>query len=184
MKYPLDISMKRLGFEQGYWELRKDKRLYTLMPVLVRALAPDAKSAIDVGCFVGQVICDLDWIPRRLAVDTNDYSKHWAGVEGVEFRRANAFTLKSREKFDLVISNQTIEHVDDPAGFAAKLCDLCTENGVVICSTTYKVAAGVIPGHVQDPIDEEKFLSWFPRKPKTVSITYEVGGLDHIVGVF
>jgi hypothetical protein len=179
MKYPIDRPMTRHGYSQGYWELRKDKRLYALMPVLARALAPKARSAIDVGCYVGGVICDLDWIPRRLAVDVNDFSEQWAGVEGVQFMKANAFALK--ERFDLVISNQTIEHVEDAAGFAAKLCAL---GKTVICSTTYKVAAGLIEGHIQDPIDEAKFLSWFPRKPTTVCIAYEEGGLDHIVGVF
>jgi SAM-dependent methyltransferase len=182
MKYPIDRPMTRHGFSQGYWELRKGKRLYQLMPVLARAIAPDAKSAIDVGCYVGGVICDLDWIPNRLAVDVNNFSDQWAGVEGVQFRSADAFALK--ERFDLVISNQTIEHVEDAAGFGAKLCSLCTPKGVVICSTTYKVAAGKIEGHVQDPIDEAKFLSWFPKKPKTVCIAYENDGLDNIIGVF
>jgi len=172
--------MSRIGINRGYWELRKDRDMYNLMRMLARHYAAKANSAIDVGCYVGGLICDFDWIDRRVATDLNDWSKEWADVDGVEFRKANAFALSDSDKFDLVISNQTIEHVEDAADFAAKLCDL---GETVLVSTTYEVPAGAIEGHIQDPISFDKFVSWFPRAPKCVSIVYE-HPYNNIVGVF
>ncbi len=170
--------MTRHGIDRGYWELRKDKDLYKVMRKLTELYAKDAKSAIDVGCYVGGFICDLDWIEKRVAADINDWSKEWADVDDVKFINRDAFKLWDR--FELVISNQTIEHIEDAAGFAEKLCKL---GDTVIVSTTYLVPSGKIEGHIQDPIDLDKFLGWFPRKPKCVSIINEPHQ-DNIIGVF
>lgn len=177
-KYPIDRPMTRHGIDRGYWELRKGKDLYKVLHNLARLYTADVRSAIDVGCYVGGVICDLDWIPRRVASDLNNYTKEWADVDGVTFIHADAFTLE--ETYDLVISNQTIEHIGDAKGFAEKLCAL---GKTVIVSTTYLVPQGKIEGHIQDPIDLDKFLGWFPRKPKCVAIVNEPHQ-DNIIGVF
>jgi hypothetical protein len=172
--------MTRHGNPKGYWELRKDRDMYKLMVSMARHYAPDAKSAIDIGCYVGGFICELDWIKSRTACDINNWSKEWADVEGVEFRQADFFSLEIDEPIDLVISNQTIEHVDDAGKFAHRLCEI---GKVCLVSTTYLVPQGVIEGHIQDPIDFDKFVGWFPRPPRAVSVFYEKP-FNNIVGVF
>ena len=179
-RYPVDRPMTRHGIDKGYWELRKDRDLYKIMRLLAEQYAANAKSAIDVGCYIGGFICELDWIQDRTATDLNDWSKEWKDVEGVTFKKQNAFELPDSVKYDLVISNQTIEHVEDAKGFAEKLCAL---GKTVLISTTYEVEAGLIEGHIQDPISLDKFVSWFPREPKNISIAYEKP-FNNILGVF
>ncbi|WP_411820404.1 methyltransferase domain-containing protein [Hyphococcus formosus] len=178
MHYPIDRPMTRQGIEKGYWELRKDRNLYKTMNLMARHYAANAKSAIDVGSYIGGFICDLDWIPERLATDINNYEKQWSEVQGVTFKKADAFKLE--RKFDLVISNQTIEHIPDARAFAEKLCSL---GPTVMVSTTYQVPHGRVEGHIHDPIDMDQFLSWFPRKPKFAAIVDDVP-FDNIFGVF
>lgn len=177
-KYPVDRPMARHGVATGYWEARKGKDLYGMMRLLAKQYAPAAQSAIDVGCYVGGLICDLDWIPNRVAADIQNWSKEWAAVDGVKFMHVDAFALV--ETYDLVVSSQTIEHVENANGFAERLCRL---GRTVLISTTYKVPAGKIEGHIQDPIDLDKFVGWFPRAPRNVSIVADPFS-DFIIGVF
>lgn len=145
---------------KDYWSLRMHHDLYRLTVALAQAMFSDAKSAIDVGCYTSGIMVELDWIENRVASDINPTLKeNWAPVKDVTFRQGDAFKLKFPEKFDLVLSNQTVEHLDDPAGFIEKLLGL--GKGLIV-STTYETPAGMIDGHIQDPISFEKFKSWFP----------------------
>jgi hypothetical protein len=147
------------------------------------ALFPYAESAIDVGCFTSGLICELDWIKRRVATDIDQsIEKNWRNVYGVEFINYDAFSISFSEPFDLVICNQTIEHLDDPQLFCQKLLSL--GRGLIV-STTYEVKAGLIPGHVQDPIDLSKFESFFDCSLDTYCICHHPSNLSikHIIGV-
>lgn len=144
----------------GYWQDRMNHDLYRLTLGVSRALFPNAESAIDVGCFTSGLIVEMDWIKKRYATDLQVHLKeNWKEVDDVSFIAGDAFSLCFDQSFDLVISNQTIEHLEDPSGFVDRL--LSIGNGLII-STTYETEAGVIDGDVQDPIDLEKFKSWFP----------------------
>jgi 2-polyprenyl-3-methyl-5-hydroxy-6-metoxy-1,4-benzoquinol methylase len=142
-----------------YWANRANHDLYRFMKSTAAAMFPDAKSAIDVGCYTSGLICEFDWINRRVASDLQNLKAEWADVPNVDFVHGNAFELELCETFDLVISNQTIEHLEKPKEFVDKL--LSIGRGLII-STTYETEAGLIDGHIQDPISMEKFLSWFP----------------------
>ena len=61
--------------------------------------------------------------------------------------------LDFAEPFDLVISNQTVEHLDRPGEFIEKLLKL--GRGLIV-STTFEVPEGTIEGHVQDPISSRE----------------------------
>ena len=157
---------------QKYWANRADALIYSYTVSMARKYCPKAESAIDVGCFVSPIICELDWIEKRFANDVNPIPE-WNDVAGVEFiksdfKKIDIQKLTGKPKFDLVISHQTIEHIDDAQGFAQALC---TAGNRVICSTSFEVKAGLVPGHVQDPIDLEKFESWFhPRRARSILI--------------
>jgi SAM-dependent methyltransferase len=175
-RLPLDIN--------DYWKNRSHHDLYRLTIALARAMFHDARSAIDVGCYTSGLICELDWIETRVASDLQArLATNWADVPGVRFVGGDAFTLEFPEApFDLVISNQTIEHLHDPAGFVAKLLRL--GRGLIL-STTYEVEAGLIDGHVQDPISLEKFQAWFPCELDAWFICHHPTArkLRHIVGL-
>ena len=170
----------------GYWAGRANSLNYSFTFDMAKKYAPNAKSAIDVGCFVAPVICQLDWIPVRIANDLA-HIPEWDGVQGVKFVQGDAFALNPRDycdddMFDLAISHQTIEHIEDAKGFADKLCKLGRR---VICSTSYEVEAGLIAGHVQDPISLQKFESWFPRPAQSILIERHPGGrFANILGIF
>ncbi|MBA3005980.1 MAG: class I SAM-dependent methyltransferase [Proteobacteria bacterium] len=170
---------------EGYWADRKNHDLYRLQLGIVRSMFPNVKSAIDVGCYTSAVMVEMDWVPKRVVTDIRtNLSENWSGVEGVQFVPGDAFNLKFEELFDLVLSNQTIEHLENPADFVRKLLQLGKS---LVISTTFEVAAGVIPGHVQDPISLEKFNSWFPAHIKIDS--YMICGhptarsIKHIIAV-
>jgi 2-polyprenyl-3-methyl-5-hydroxy-6-metoxy-1,4-benzoquinol methylase len=165
-----------------YWEDRMNHDLYRLMVGMSKAMFPNAKSAIDVGCYTSGLLVEMDWIPKRIASDIYlKLSENWALAEGVEFVGGDAFELEFGEKFDLVISNQTIEHLDDPTSFIRKLLKI--GNGLII-STTFETPSGLIDGHIQDPIDMKKFLSWFPVEIDSWSICYHPSRkIKHIISV-
>ena len=168
---------------KDYWRSRMNHDLYRLTWAIARALFPSAKSAIDVGSYTSGLIVELDWIEKRVATDLTDLRHEWNHVADVEFLHGNAFDLAFDDLFDLVLSNQTIEHLDDPSGFVKKL--LSIGRGLII-STTFETEAGLIAGHIQDPIDLEKFLGWFPCQfDSYVICEHPTAGkrLRHIIGV-
>ena len=174
MKYPADIKY--------YWQGRKDHDLYAFTRSAAKVFFGNAKSAIDVGSYVGGLICDLEWIDKRIATDIQKLEKNWDDVDGVEFISGDAFCLDFPAKFDLVISNQTIEHLEEPSQFVEKL--LSIGRGLII-TTTFETPFGLIDGHIQDPIDMEKFKSWFPCRLDGISICYHPTNklIGHIIGV-
>lgn len=167
----------------NYWTDRMNHDLYRLCAVMARAMFSDAKSAIDVGSYIGGLLCELDWIEERVASDIQSrLASNWSHVTDVKFVSGDAFEINFPQPFDLVISNQTVEHLEQPAEFIEKLLSL--GRGLIV-STTYEVAAGTIDGHVQDPISFEKFRSWFPCELDTWVICHHPSArhLRHIIGV-
>ncbi len=167
----------------NYWQGRMNSDLYRLCAAMAKGMFHDARSAIDVGCYVAGLICEFDWIERRVASDIFEPIRpHWSHVTDVELVIGDAFAIAFPEPFDLVISNQTVEHLDRPAEFIAKLLNL--GRGLIV-STTYEVPAGTIPGHVQDPISLEKFRGWFPCELDSWTVCHHPTNriLKHVIGV-
>lgn len=166
----------------NYWSQRMNHDLYRLTVAMAGGMFRDAKSAIDVGSYISGLLVELDWIERRVATDISDWvAPNWQHVRGVDFIAGDAFEIEFDSKFDLVISNQTIEHLNDPHGFVEKL--LSIGRGLII-STTYETPFGLIDGHVQDPISLEKFKSWFPVPLDAWTVCYHPGrAIKHVIGV-
>jgi hypothetical protein len=166
----------------AYWEDRRNHDLYRIMLVMAASLFRHARSAIDVGCYTSGLLVEMDWIHRRVATDIQSrLESNWSRVDDVEFLAGDAFAMKFPEKFDLVLSAQTIEHLDKPAEFIEKLLSL--GHGLIL-STTYETPHGVIPGHVQDPISLDKFKSWFPVPLDSWTVCYHpYKTIGHIIGV-
>jgi hypothetical protein len=118
---------------------------------------------IDVGANETDILFELSGFTRRVALDIR-FIPPRKGLETVvqDFHR---YTPPTR--FDLVLCLQVLEHLDEPEPFARKLFET---GRTVIVSVPYRWPAGVVKGHVQDPVDEAKLLEWTGREPDEVCI--------------
>lgn len=139
--------------KQDYWNARKDATYYREAVEMARAQAPAAKSVLDVGGGGCEYITWADWIPLKVALDP------WRARElpGVLYLREEFEHFTPEIRFDLAFCLQVLEHIEDAGAFAQKL--LASAETVII-SVPYKWPAGYCPGHVQDPVDEEKLEGW------------------------
>ena len=172
--------------KRGYWAKRRTDRIY-LMSLLFAHYYCRAKDTVaDVGCHCSPLVLMLAGFRRRYAIDPNPHAAEcWRGVDGatflnLPFEDVDVGALTGRRRFDLILCNQVIEHLDDPAPFVERVLSKARR---AIISTTFETPAGVMRGHVQDPIDLHKFEAWFPRKPMGTFISRgRVGG--KILAVF
>jgi 2-polyprenyl-3-methyl-5-hydroxy-6-metoxy-1,4-benzoquinol methylase len=74
----------------------------------------------------------------------------------VDLVQADFYNYVPKEKFDLVICNQVMEHVPDPARFAAKLLEV---GHVVIASVPYLWPSNAF-GHLHHNITHDQLVSW------------------------
>lgn len=147
------------GYHSGkYWSGRSDLIYYKYFEMLVRCLAPQAESIIDVGSGNSPYLEWFDWIPRKVSVDIRaPYSS-----ENVEAVMGNILDIDFNEKFSLCTCMQVLEHIDDPAPFARKLLEL---SDTVLISVPYKWprTGKSAKFHPQDPVDLKKVEKWFGR---------------------
>jgi len=164
--------------QNAYWEKRKDVLYYQVARVLTSHLSKRAKSIIDVG----SAGCPyLDWfnhIPNRTSIDL----KRPYEAKGVKSITSDFLTWEPDRTYDIVTCFQVLEHVPDAEAFAQKLLKL---GKVVVVSVPYKWPKGKTKSHIHDPVDEEKMLSWFHRKPNFEYICREViAPVDRLIQVY
>lgn len=122
---------------------------------LAQQYASDAQSIIDVGA-PWPFVTAFDWIPNKVMLNDR-YPEGLVTPPDVEAVLVDFYEFEPREKYDLVICNQVMEHVPDPASFAKKLLSI---GHTVIASVPYMWPEGTAPGHLQNDIDVETLLSW------------------------
>jgi SAM-dependent methyltransferase len=141
-----------------YFRGRSDLVYYSYFELMVRCIAPDANSILDVGTGSVPYLEWFQWIEKKVSVDIKaPYSSQT--VEGVV---GNILDVQFSSKFDICTCMQVLEHIDDPIPFARRLLELSDR---LLISVPYKWPKGANKHHPQDPVDEEKVLSWFGRKP-------------------
>lgn len=157
--------LSRLGYRPrpSYWEGRRDYKYYREVLRLARVHASSGGQVLDVGAHETQVLQQLDWFSRRVALDRRHVPPH----PGIETVVMDFMAYRPAAEFDLVMCLQVLEHLREPARFARKLLET---GRTVIISVPYKWPAGKIEWHVQDPVDEAKLETWTQRKPVEVSI--------------
>ena len=144
--------------ESNYWKRRSDLLYYQYVDYLVRALAADAGSLIDVGSADAQYIENFTWIPQKTALDIEKpYSSE--NVTGIEM---NFFDFEPEEKYDFATCLQVLEHIPDAKSFARKLFQTADR---VLISVPYLWDENNNPSHVNDPVDLNKLLDWTGREP-------------------
>lgn len=98
------------GKERGYWAGRANLMYYQYVDFMVRGLAPDAGSLIDVGSADARYIESFDWIRKRHTLDIRKpYESE--SVEGIEM---NFFDFEPEEKYDFATCLQVLEHIPVP----------------------------------------------------------------------
>ncbi len=143
---------------RNYWTKRSNMMYYQYVDFLVRALAADARSLIDVGAADAQYIENFAWIPKRNTLDKRKpYSSE--NVAGIEM---DFFDFEPEEKYDFATCLQVLEHVPDAKSFARKLFEIADR---VLISVPYKWEKDSNRWHVHDPVDLDKLLSWTGRQP-------------------
>lgn len=151
----------------AYWDRRSHLMYYRYIDAIVRGVAAEAQSLLDVGSSNAQYLEEFDWIKTKVTVDLKTaYSS--ATVQGIT---ADFFTYRPETKFDLVTCLQVLEHVPDAGKFAQKLFEVGRD---VLISVPFKWPADSSKNHVHDPVDQHKLLSWTGRKPSYAVIATEV----------
>jgi hypothetical protein len=142
----------------AYWKERQRMVYYSNVDLIVRHVARNAKSLIDVGARNAAYTEEFTWIPDRYTLDiVKPYSSE--NVKGI---RKNFFEFEPEQKFDVALCLQVLEHIDDASRFAQKLLDVGRR---VVVSVPYKWPRGACKYHVQDPVSEDKLSNWFGRTP-------------------
>ncbi len=131
---------------------------YQYVDFLVRALAADAESLIDVGSADAQYIENFAWTPKRNTLDIREpYSSE--NVAGIEM---DFFDFEPEEKYDFATCLQVLEHIPDAEAFAQKLFQTAHR---VLISVPYLWEKGSTKSHVYDPVDGDKLFGWTGREP-------------------
>jgi hypothetical protein len=153
--------------QETYWGTReKSIYLYTVRQ-LVTELASGAESLIDVGSAGCPYLSWYSWIPYRTSLDLR---RPFVTV-GIKSYKGDFLTWEADRDYDICTCLQVLEHVPAVAEFAEKL--LITSK-ILVVSVPYKWKVGGNKSHIHDPVDEEKMLAWFKRKPNFSTIVREV----------
>lgn len=153
--------------ESGYWAGRSNDRIYLMTLLFSSIYCKERENVADVGCNSSPLVLQLPDFKKRFAFDPDpEVADLWKDVDGALFINSLLSVETPRKlvgawRFDLILCNQVIEHLEEPEAFAELLC--ATSKRLII-STTFETPECYVDEHVQDPISLEKFENWFPRK--------------------
>lgn len=150
---PAVVRQRRLG----YWAARRHMLYYQAIFQYAAVAGNHARNVLDVGAADTDYVNWLYWIPDRYVLDI-DIARPPPGTTAI---RTDFLNYRPSEKFDLVLCCQVLEHVAEPAAFCRHLKEVATN---LIVTVPYRWL-GNTPGHVNDPVDEEKLEGWMEIKP-------------------
>jgi len=149
----------------GYWSARKHFLYYKAVFQYLSVVGYNAKKIIDVGSASAEYLSWASWIPDRSILDYK-ISEKFNGITSIE---TNFFDFYPIGKYDVALCCQVLEHVENPVMFCEKLKEICNK---LIITVPYKWQ-GYTPGHIQDPVDDEKLYGWMGCKPNFSQVIYE-----------
>lgn len=159
----------------SYWKSRKECNYYKKVLEIIRKY-DNCESIIDIGSANTEVLKDIP-IKEKVCLDINKLPAN----EGIRTIKHDFYKWTPDKKYDIVTCLQVLEHLNDPKTFTKKLLDL--GNKVVIISVPYKWPKGFCKYHVQDPVDENKILSW-TEKSCDESYIIEDASVKRIICVY
>lgn len=146
---------------------------YQYVDFILRVIARDAETMVDVGTGGCPYIEWFDWIPDRTSIDLHTHyeSETAKGVKG------NILEMKFPERFDVGTCLQVLEHIPDPAPFCAKLQEICQS---LVVSVPYEWPEGRTEGHLHDLVTTEKLARWMGREPNySIIVTEPFRKINH-----
>jgi ubiquinone/menaquinone biosynthesis C-methylase UbiE len=122
---------------------KRAKRLYRILELFTE---PAGKVALDAGCFVGDIALGLAQLGLKMyGVDTDKKAIRIANVGsrergvGVDFIVASGEAICfPKDFFDVVISNQVIQHVSDQSLFLREVHRILKPDGLFLLTTVNK----------------------------------------------
>ena len=97
---------------------------------------------LDVGCGQGDLtiafamagcgyVCGIDMIARNIARAKSSAAQ--LGLKGrVEFVCGDVHEWQTRDKFDVILSHEALEHILEPKAFLQRLADVVADNGLAV----------------------------------------------------
>jgi len=111
-------------------------------------------TVLDIACGVGYgtpLLAQNAQITSALGVDISAASVEYAlqryGSERISYTCCNAMTFSPSQKFDNIVSLETIEHVDHPQAFMAHMVSLLRPGGRLIASVPVTPSVDANPHH-------------------------------------
>ena len=149
----------------GYWQARKHMLYYRAVQQYVAVAGYNARTIIDIGSASAEYINWMDWIPERTILDHSIP----APPPGVTAIQSDFYAFNPPKLYDVALCCQVLEHVAEPRLFCNKLKAICKH---LIVTVPYKWL-GKAPGHINDPVDEEKLFGWMRLTPNASQVIYE-----------
>jgi len=162
----------------NYAEFRKDFAYYKRAAEFVMQLYDDnAGSVLDVG--TKDVMVTLNLLPESLekyALD-NEFPPEFKQPEGITLIHQDFFSYNLDKKFDIVLCQQVLEHMEEPEKAFAKLRTLA--ESVLVISVPY----GSWHGSPFDPITQETVRIWSSgMEPALEDIVTDWGAQRYVAG--
>ncbi|SFO93701.1 class I SAM-dependent methyltransferase [Hydrogenimonas thermophila] len=124
------------------------------------------KKVLDIGC--GDGVLSYFFAKEGAIVFGIDYSdiaiefaKEKTKSFHIDFRQGSAYELPFEDNsFDIVISSDVIEHLEDVPKYLSEINRVVKNNGIVVISTPIK--------YTEYPLDKEHIIEWFQDEYKKV----------------
>lgn len=153
------FSARARSYGSGnYWRDRSDLMYYRYVDFILRTVARDASSMIDIGTGGSPYLEWFDWIDERISFDMHPpyRSPRVHGIQG------NFMRYDFGRHFDVASCLQVLEHVPEPGRFLRRLFAI---SALTVVSVPFKWPAGMIADHVNDPVTFHKLRRWAGRAP-------------------
>jgi ubiquinone biosynthesis O-methyltransferase len=138
---------------------------YLNMVKLVKKTTKDRvkdKRILDVGCGDGVLAYFLSRTGASVSgidgsVEAVSYAKEKNQNREIDFQVASAYDLPFADNhFDLVVSSEVIEHIDDVAAYLQEIKRVLKPGGSIIISTPVR--------YTEKPLDQMHVTEWFPEE--------------------
>lgn len=129
-KHSPNIALKKIFVSKNLLRKQGFDRMKNIVSMVDIDL--HGKSVLDVGCGYGEILFNFKkyYNCNVLGVEPSiETAKKGGDFFDIDIAPTLLEKLDSKNKFDLIICNHTLEHVDDPEKFISKFISLLSEDG-------------------------------------------------------
>lgn len=161
-----------------YWTDRKDSIYLFAARNICNKFSKQPRSVIDVGSNNTPI---LEWFRESEADLISLDLRNPYQAKGVVSITQDLLSFRPSQKYALVTCFQVLEHVPSPDVFAKKLLGL---GEILVVSVPYLWPKGACVEHIHDPVNDEKMLAWFGKKPIFRYLATELNGIRRLIVVY